>query len=318
MRDEAPRPAFDLPVVGALVAVQVVFASWSIVGKVALGAVPPTALVTARLLGGALFFGAWNALRGAPVFAPSGVRAVTLRLALAGLVLNQQLFTLGLARTSAVESALLAATIPIATAFVAMLGGRERLRGDAIAGLALALVGAVVVARPDRLGATALRAHLLGDALIAVNVLCYGGYLVWAREELPRHGTDKLLGWMFAWAALLVVPFGASSFFASLAHAGPRVRLTVLYVVLGPTIFAYGLNAWALRRAPASLVAAFTYLQPVGAVLLAVFFGDSLASWLRVPAPRERFTLATALGMALILAGVTLSARRKPGTTKTA
>ena len=46
-------------------------------------------------------------------------------------------------------------------------------------------------------------------------------------------------------------------------------------MILGPTVAAYLLQAWALRHADSSSVAAYTYVQPVLATLLgAMIFGE--------------------------------------------
>ena len=48
-------------------------------------------------------------------------------------------------------------------------------------------------------------------------------------------------------------------------------------VIAGPTVAAYLLNAWALRYAESSVVAAYTYLQPVLATMLgAMFLGEEI------------------------------------------
>jgi drug/metabolite transporter (DMT)-like permease len=48
--------------------------------------------------------------------------------------------------------------------------------------------------------------------------------------------------------------------------------IALLLVIAGPTVAAYLLNAWALTHAESSLVAAYTYLQPVIATILAALF----------------------------------------------
>src|SRR5215208_1989517 len=55
----------------------------------------------------------------------------------------------------------------------------------------------------------------------------------------------------------------------SAASISPRAWIILGIVIAGPTVVAYLLQAWALRYADSSLVAAYTYVQPV----LASFFG---------------------------------------------
>jgi drug/metabolite transporter (DMT)-like permease len=79
------------------------------------------------------------------------------------------------------------------------------------------------------------------------------------------------------------------------------VALTA-YVVLVPTVLAYGINAWALRRATPTLVAVYVYLQPIVVVALA---------WLQLGEPLHPHAF---VGGLLILAGVAVvaSTRRLP------
>jgi drug/metabolite transporter (DMT)-like permease len=52
------------------------------------------------------------------------------------------------------------------------------------------------------------------------------------------------------------------------------------YIVVGPTILAYLMNIWALKRVSPNLVAAYIYLQPIltAVVAPAVLAGEHLTS----------------------------------------
>ena len=52
------------------------------------------------------------------------------------------------------------------------------------------------------------------------------------------------------------------------------------YIVVGPTIFTYLLNIWALKRASSNMVAIFIYLQPLltAAVAPLLLRGESLTA----------------------------------------
>lgn len=301
-RERAPRGAVIL----VLLLVQLVFASWAIVGKVTLGVVSPEVLTALRLTGGALAFGALGAARGKPLVPPRGERRAMLRLALTGLVINQLFFTWGLARTTAVETALLVATIPVFSAAYAVMVGVERPERRFWLGLLCALSGAVLVARPWRIGASP---HFVGDVLVLINSASYASYLVHGRASFAKHGAFTVLGWMFPLAALCVLPLSIAELLRAAPHFSARTWGAIAYVVLGPTVFAYAGNAYALARAPSSLVAAFIYIQPALAVLLAMGVGVPLARWLGVPAPQERFDASTATGLFAILSGVWVATR---------
>ena len=70
--------------------------------------------------------------------------------------------------------------------------------------------------------------------------------------------------------------------------------LGTIYVVVFVTFLTYGLNAWALKRVPASQVGAYIYLQPVlVAIITPLLYPNVL-------------TLEKLLYMAVVLTGVFL------------
>ena len=76
--------------------------------------------------------------------------------------------------------------------------------------------------------------------------------------------------------------------------------LALLAVIAGPTVAAYLLNAWALAHTDSSLVATYTYLQPVlTSILAAVFLGEMIQP-------------AAIIAAAMIFAGVYMAGRPAP------
>ena len=294
-------------VVLALTGVQLAFATWSIVGKVTVSVVPPLSLVALRLMGGALFFAAVTLSAGRSLLPPRGVRMEVALLAATGLVFNQVFFTVGLRYTSAIESSVLGSTIPLFTVAYAVLSGREMGHAGLWRGLALALAGALIVSRPQRLSLH--DGHLRGNVLMLINSLSYSVYLVRGRNVMTRYGAATVLPWMFWMAALMVLPLGLPGIVLHSAQWAPRTWIAIAYVIAMPTAFAYSANAYAMQRASSSLVAVFVYLQPVLVIALAVTAGDPLAVWLGVPRPNEHLTPLLTAGMLCVLAGVWLSSR---------
>jgi drug/metabolite transporter (DMT)-like permease len=66
---------------------------------------------------------------------------------------------------------------------------------------------------------------------------------------------------------------------ADLTRVSNSIWALVGYIVVGPTIAAYFLNLWALRRVSSNTVASFIYLQPFLAAIVApiVLPGESLS-----------------------------------------
>lgn len=263
-------PASRVPVHLALLAVQLAFASLSIVAKHVMLELSPFALVSIRATSAALLLWLLALARRRWRVPPRDLAALA-GLAVLGIAANQLLFIAGLARTTATMALVLGTTIPVFTVAIAIALGRERASGRRIAGIGLGLVGAVIAIGVGDLGG----GQLVGDVLIVVNSLCYAAYLVLGRAILQRHDSFVVTTWVMTFGAILVVPFGAADAIATAPALSAGAGLGIAWIVLAATIGTYGLNAWALARAPASLVASYIYVQPVvGAALAAVFLGE--------------------------------------------
>jgi drug/metabolite transporter (DMT)-like permease len=184
--------------------------------------------------------------------------------ALTGVALNQGLALEGMVRSTALNAALIMTLIPVFTVAIAALMGVERLSPRRLLGLPIAFAGAAlaVFARFDGQG-PALDAHTWGNLMMATNCLLYAFYLVYSRRLLTRMRVETLVAWIY----ILSLPFapvaliGHSPLPDPNAGAGPWVGLVLILVF--PTLLAYGLNSYALRRVPASVTAIYIYLQPL-------------------------------------------------------
>ncbi|HWS54641.1 MAG TPA: DMT family transporter [Pyrinomonadaceae bacterium] len=280
----SPRPSTRNPHSGglgphvALVAVQVIFGTWPVVGKIALRALPSTGLVAFRVAGAAAAFFLLGRLTGRLVTPPRRDLARFALYSLLGVVLNQLLFTKGLALSTATNSALLGTAIPVFTLLVGVLLGRERLSARAALGTAAAAAGVVYLIDP-------LRADLsgdktLGNLLLVLNALAYGAYLALTQDAFRRYGALTAMTWVFIIGCVVTVPVGGYQLAQTpLGEVGAGVWLAVAYIILVPTVGAYYLNAWALEHAPPSTVAVYIYLQPLIAYAVAPLVLGAEESW---------------------------------------
>lgn len=282
----------------ALLVVQLLFGAMPVVGKFAIASFGAGGLAFFRICGAALAFRAIASATAAPPM-PWSAQPRLMLCAVLGVSANQLLFLHGLARTSATHAALITTTIPVQTLLVAMLLGREPLRGRRLLGVALALAGVLTLLTTRSAAGTE---SVTGDLMVLANAGCYAGYLVLSRDLLARHAPLSVLPWLFGWGLVTALPFTG---LPSVAGASAEGWAAAAFIVLGPTIGSYWLNLVALRTVPASVVALFIYLQPF------------IAATLAVPLLGERPTLRMAAAAALTFAGVwlaTRSGRRHNGT----
>jgi drug/metabolite transporter (DMT)-like permease len=266
------------------------FASLAIAAKIVLRQLPPFAVIAFRAPTATLILlGACLLLR-ASLRLPARDLAVIAVHAFFGITANQLLFIAGLQRSTATNAVVLGATIPVFTVGIALLLKREQATTAKLMGLAVAFIGALTVVGGARFEAGGR--VLLGNLLMVLNSLSFSIYLVISRPILARYKTLPVITWTLLFGALGVLPFGAEAFVARAPTLSTSTWAALFYIAIFPTVGTYFLNAYALRRAPSSLVAIYIYVQPViGATLAALFLG-------------ERPTGFTGLGAALIGLGI--------------
>ena len=176
----------------------------------------------------------------------------------------------------------------------------ERLHGRAWIGLVLGLLGVALLFRTDlrSFGSGAVPAALV--LLISPLVSTIGTTL------LKRHGahtSSVLLNRNAMWigAALLcgtaaIVDRDVST------HWTMRAIASVLYLSIIGTVVAFGIYFWLLRHAPAQRLSLISYVTPAIALSLGGIVG------------KEKVTIFTLAGSALILCGVALVVRGKQRT----
>jgi len=282
----------------ALIAVQVLFATWPIVGKIALRTVPSVALVGFRVAGAALTLLILGRLSGTLQTIETGDWPLLIVSSMLGLVLNQLLFTKGLSLTTAINATLLSTTIPVFTLLVGVVLGTDRATLRRLLGIALAAAGVLYLIGPGR--AQFSSATRIGDLLIVSNSLCYGAYIAVSKDLMKRYNALSVITWIFVAGCVVTVPAGAVSLaHISLGSISWRVWLAILYIIVLPTAGAYYLNGWALARVPPSTVAVYVYLQPLIAFVVApIILGESLS-------------VHAVVASLLIFAGVLVVTRRR-------
>ena len=292
-----------------LFVVQILFASLAIVGKIVLRDFPAGAIVLFRVVGAAAVLLLVNV-----VWTRRWVRDRRDLLGLAvlgllGVVLNQTLFLLGLSHTTAINATILVTTIPIFTVLYSVVSGREPPSALKFGGIGVAALGALYLIGPDRLSLAPELA--LGNLLIVVAMFCYSLYLVHSKAMVLKYGPVTVSAYVMMFSAIGTLPLGLSGLSTvDLAAVRPVTWMWVVYVVVFPTIVAYFLNIWALKKVSPNLVAVYIYLQPLftAAVAPAVLAGE------RVTARAAIAGAAIFLGLALVILGERIQNRAVPAT----
>lgn len=281
----------------ALIGVQILFGTWPIFGKIVLRSMSTTNLMLCRLIGAAIVLTfVLRKLR--PMWEmPRRDLAFLTLCSLVGVVGNQFIYLKGLSLTTVINTTLLSTTIPVFTLFVSILFGHDRWSLRRLIGITLAASGVIYLVDPAR--ADISSQTTIGNILVISSSFLYATYIVISKGIFERYGALNVITWIFVIAAIICLPVGFFTLSTAQVHTLPlTVWLTILFIVLFPTVGAYYLNAWALTKVTPSTVAIYIYLQPLFAFGVApVLLG-------------ERWNWRTVVAAVLIFSGVAIVTRR--------
>ena len=224
-----------------------------------------------------------------PARLPAGALRQLFILGLVGNTFYQLAFMLGLARTTATNSALLLSTVPTVVAMMAGALRLERITPRMWWGIGLGTAGVLLVIAVRGVGFE--RATLIGDLLTVLAVLCWAGYTIGLRRVAEGvsplritaittiAGTPGLV--LVGLPGVLRLDWGAVGLDAWLAVAYSSVlSLVVAYLLWNRSVKAIGGARTAIYMCLTPLVAVFGAwlllgerphpLQGVGAIFIIV------------------------------------------------
>jgi drug/metabolite transporter (DMT)-like permease len=264
--------------------------------KVAVTELPPLPFVATRFTVAGLLLLALVALL-EPAEGRPGRRDL-LSLAGVGLVgvgANNVAFTLGVSMTTASETALIYAAVPIWGILLGLALGLERPTPWGILGVCLAFLGVAIVVYGGLTGS----ANLLGNLLVVVATVCWGSYAVLSLPLLQRYSPLVVASYTMLFGGLGALPLALPGFFdVGWAAASGRAWEALAYSTL--LVAAFGFWAWqrGVSQVGANRVLVYQYLITLVGVAAGVFLlGESL-------------TANKVLGGAVILLGVYLARRQ--------
>jgi drug/metabolite transporter (DMT)-like permease len=272
----------------------------AVVGRVAVGHLPPIALAFWRWLFALLLilpFGLPRVL--AQRHEVHRCWKVLAMVALFSVTAYNTLLYIALISTTAVNATLVSAAIPVAIVLLSRVWLGEAVGIGQFAGIVISLAGVVlVIAHGDLDSLLALRLQP-GDLWVLTAVVSWAIYSVLLR----RHPTDlsplalltvqMILGWLF------LVPF-----YLWELTTNPVFQLTwqsiglIAYVAIFPSILAYHLWNQGVASLGANLAGQYTYLIPIFTALLATLLLGESFRWFH------------AAGLVAIIGGIRLAAKK--------
>jgi drug/metabolite transporter (DMT)-like permease len=203
---------------------------------------------------------------------------------------------LSLEYTSVASSVALVTTNPIWIGIASWLIFRERLSGEMVLAIALAIGGSGVIFLADAQGDQPGRAPALGNTLAVAGSLAICGYLLVGRSLRRALPLIAYISVVYAVAALCLLGIALAAG-ATLAPLTRSAWLMLFALALGPQLLGHSTFNWALKYLSATVIALAILGEPIGSTFLAWVFLD------------ESVALTKLAGLALLLAGIFLAAR---------
>ncbi|UKM65896.1 DMT family transporter [Flavobacteriaceae bacterium GSB9] len=191
-------------------------------------------------------------------------------LALCGLfggAANQMLFFHGINLTSPIDASIITTATPVIVLVFSFFILQERITKNKVIGIAMAGIGAIfLILYGNKADGNS---SFLGNLFILLNASSYGLYLVLAKTLMKKYHAITVVSWIFLFGFIYVFPFGINDLLKTNFEAFTlHTYLTIGYVVIFTTFFAYLFNIYALNYLPPSVTSSYVYLQPVVSFIL--------------------------------------------------
>ena len=210
-------------------------------------------------------------------------------------VLNNILQFTGLRYTTVTNTTLIVALGPALTAVLAAVFLRERLSGLAKLGVAVSLIGSLVVISNGDVGIITGIAFNIGDLFCVLAQLSWTGYTLLTLGLLKKMSIVTVTGWSALFSSVYSYIYGLLTEPFVLTALSPLAMGAFFYILFFGGIVAT--LAWNLgvKSAGASVTSIFLYLMPVVGML---------SGWLILG---EEISVAKLVGAATIFGGVYLT-----------
>jgi len=241
-----------------------------IAGKIGLRTATPLTLTFTRfLLASACLYG-YARFKGISLRVGRGDWGNMLSLGLVGMAGYHLLFFQALRHTTAIKTAMIAATNPLMTAALAALWLGERLNGKRLLLMLCALAGVLLTISNWHPSVLARQGPGLGDLLMTSAVFCWAIYSILVRRLVGRFNPVVTTFHSFLVCALALAPFEATEILRHGLAVDLRGWLAILYMGLFPTFVGYLVQQQAIRHLGVNKAALFNNVVPVMVMGLAV------------------------------------------------
>ena len=260
--------------------------------------IAPLTVAFLRFLAAAILLFGWCRATGIDVSFRRADLPVILGVALTSIVGYNILFLYGVTLAPPSHGAVIVpGLIPAATLVIGRIVFGEPIGARRAAGIAVSLVGLVLVVGPSLQGEGA--ATVAGEAMFAASAVLWATYTLVGRAATRRFHVAAITFLGAAVGALILLPLAIlqPGGFGDLAGASIRALAGVLYLATFGTVLSFVFFYEGIRRLGAARASAFTVLIPLfGASMTAVLLDEPLGP-------------LSLVGAAIVIAGLLITQR---------
>jgi len=199
-----------------------------------------------------------------------------------GVALNQLMFLKGLDYTNPIDASIIMTINPILVLIMASILINEKITFLKILGIIIGAAGAIILILYS--GEISFSSHtFLGNIMMLINASSYAVYLVMVKPLMKKYKPITVIKWVFLFGSFIIIPVGFSEFNQIVWSEIPiNIYLSILYLIIFTTFFAYLLNIYSLKNLNSSTVSIYIYSQPVLAAIVAIVLGKDSLSFIKV------------------------------------
>jgi len=196
-----------------------------------------------------------------------------LQLGIIGMIGYHLPFFLSLRYTTATKAAMINASNPLITAFLAAFFLHDKLTFKRVLYILLALMGVLLTITDWQLSSLISLGVNKGDLIMLGAASCWASYSIFVKKATGRIEPLKLTSYTFLCCVILLTPFALKEILLDNAlNVSKGAYGAVIYMAIFPTVIGYTIQQMSIKAIGPAKTALFINLVPVFSTVLAMIF----------------------------------------------
>lgn len=242
--------------------------------------VSPLAWMATRCIGAAAIFWLISLFTPREKVPPRDIIVIMLG-GLLGFLVSQTFTAWAIDLSTPVYVSFIATLTPVATMLCAALFIGEHMSRKGVAGVAVGIVGAMLMVVKNWQGGTG-KNDALGIGFAVLSLLTWAVYLIITRKVSARYSAVTQMKWIFLASTVAILPFAWGDLRHSTLYS-PAWQwsgvLEMAFIVVFATVAGFFAIPYAMRYLKATTVSVYTNLQPIVASFVAIALSQDVLTW---------------------------------------